>query len=105
MRIRPATSRWKASAISFGPIGRIAATVLALLPVWWLLGANLTELALRYEVGYFLGACAYSGLVIPLILRDVWKRVPDRGAAPTLELPPEPAAYQSVLERDAPTRW
>lgn len=108
MTERPATSRWRASAMSFGPVGRIALTVLAVLPVWWLFGANVVDLAFSYQIGYFFAAAAWSVFVVVPLLRDVWKRVPNRDAPPELVLPPEPRPVEpgeSIADRRGPSRW
>lgn len=63
---RPPTSRWAASAVSFGPVGRIVATLLVLLVGVWLLWASLFGM-----VGGFL----WLGIVTPWALRDIWRPV------------------------------
>jgi hypothetical protein len=108
MTERPATSRWRSSAISFGPVGRLTLTALVTLPVWWLFGANVVSLAMSYQIGYFFAAFAWTLFVVPLILRDVWKRVPDRDAPSELVLTPEPKPLlpgESIHDRKAPSRW
>ena len=59
-------SRWVKSDISFGPLGRIALTILLFLPVLWGLMFSLVSAALWLFVVY------------PLALRSVWKRIPLR---------------------------
>lgn len=108
MTERPATSRWRAGAMSFGPVGRIVLTVLAVLPVWWLYGANVVSLAFHFQIGFFFGAFIWTIFVVPALLRDVWKRVPNHDAPAELVLPPEPkplAPGESIQDRKGPSRW
>jgi hypothetical protein len=62
------TSRWKKSASTFGPIGRVVATVLLLMPVPVLI------LTLAIGIG-IAGMVAYCGVLLPMALREVWKQV------------------------------
>lgn len=55
-------SRWHGGPTSFGPVGRIALTLLVLLAAVWLLEFNP------------LGAVVFLLVGAPLVLRDVWKR-------------------------------
>jgi hypothetical protein len=48
--------------MTFGPIGRIVLTLLVLLVEYWLFRFNL------------LGFALMTVLVVPLVLRDIWKR-------------------------------
>lgn len=108
MTRRPATSRWRAGATSFGPVGRLVATAIVILPVWWLYGANVVSLAFSYQIGYFFAAAAWTIFVVPLVMRDVWKRVPNRDAPEQLILSPEPGPPppgESILDRRGPSRW
>ena len=57
-------SRWAASPTSFGPLGRVVLTLLLVLVQMWLVQTNL------------IGAVVFGLLGVPLVLRDVWKRVP-----------------------------
>lgn len=58
-------SRWKASETSFGPIGKLAITVVVLAVAGWLVVvANLDPLP----------AIVWCGLFAPWILRDLWRR-------------------------------
>jgi hypothetical protein len=105
---RPPMSRWRASSISFGPVGRLVVTAIALVPVWWLFGANVVALAMSFQIGFFFAACAWTIFVVPRLLRDIWKKVPDHDATPILDLPedrdPTPPG-ESILDRPAPSRW
>ena len=65
---RARLTRWQKSALAFGPAGRLVATVLVLL--------FLVFLAVAFPPGFVL--CVL--LVAPPVLRDVWRRVPRRGA-------------------------
>lgn len=60
-------SRWQKSAGTFGPTGRIVATVLALLP--------LPVLAIAVATGLgIIGAGVYLLVILPWALRDIWKK-------------------------------
>lgn len=94
--------------MSFGPVGRVALTLLVILPVWWMFGANVVTLALSYQIGFFFAAFAWSAFVVPLLLRDVWKRVPNRDAPAELILSPAPKPLrpgESIHDRKGPSRW
>jgi hypothetical protein len=59
-------SRWKKSSGTFGPVGRVVATVLLLVP--------LPFLAISATVGIgIIGAGVYVLVVMPWALRDIWK--------------------------------
>jgi hypothetical protein len=61
-------SRWAKSPTTFGPVGRIVATVLVCLPVWWFL---------FYTGGFgMVGLLLWVLVVLPWALRDIWRRVP-----------------------------
>jgi hypothetical protein len=108
MNQRPATSRWRGSTISFGPVGRIACTVIVVLPAWWLYGANVVDLALTFQIGYLFAAIAWTIFVMPIFLRDIWKRVPDHNAPAVLILSEDRGPIppgESILDRPAPDRW
>lgn len=108
MTERPATSRWRSGTMSVGPVGRIALTALVVLPVWWLVGANVVALATNYQIGFFFAAFAWTAFVVPVLLRDIWKPVPNRDAPAELVLPPEPRPLvpgESVQDRKGPSRW
>ena len=60
-------SRWRKSDVSFGPFGRIVATVLlCMVPMWWAAGYSLVMLIMW--VFFF----------SPLLLRSIWKKTPIR---------------------------
>jgi hypothetical protein len=60
-------SRWQKTDGTFGPAGRIIATVLLVLP--------LPVLALGVATGIgIIGAGLYVVIVMPWALRDIWKR-------------------------------
>jgi len=60
-------SRWKKTDGTFGPAGRIIATVLLVVP--------LPVLALGVATGIgIIGAGLYVIIVMPWALRDIWKR-------------------------------
>jgi hypothetical protein len=91
-----------------GPVGRLVATAIALVPVWWLFGANVVTLANEFQIGFLFAACLWTIFIVPLFLRDIWKKVPDHDATPVLDLPPERGPVrpgESILDRPAPPRW
>ena len=58
-----AYSRWKKTSVSYGPVGRIAATILfCAVPIWWGLSYSII-LAIMWV--FFVG---------PLLLRSIWKK-------------------------------
>ena len=57
-------SRWQGGPTSFGPVGRIVLTLLLLAFEYWL-----------YRFNVF-GFVTTMVLLVPLVLRDVWKRSP-----------------------------
>jgi len=81
-------TRWARSATSFGPFGRVAWTVVLLIPV-----AVLIYFACRYpgrpRTGVVLGLVLWIGLM-SWPLRDIWKvvSIPVRPSAP--EMTPSP---------------
>ena len=99
-------SRWAASEITFGPVGRIVATLLVVGVVLWL---N------RVLGVFFLVLVGVLWQVVPQALRDIWRpvrRSPTeqdviRARAEEMrldELPPTPPA-NPISERQAPRRW
>ncbi|MDQ1494949.1 MAG: hypothetical protein QOG69_1432 [Actinomycetota bacterium] len=71
-------SRWKKSEGTFGPTGRIVATLLLLLPL------TLAAAAIATGIG-MVGGGIYIFVIMPWALRDIWKK-----AATVIE-PPRPA--------------
>jgi hypothetical protein len=71
-------SRWKKSAGTFGPAGRIIATLLLLLPL------TLAAAAIATGIG-MIGGGIYIFVIMPWALRDIWKK------AATAVQPPRPA--------------
>lgn len=62
-------SRWHGSEVTFGPVGRLVITLLALLPFFGLL-----TIGLRYTPMALIALAAYSVILLPWILRDTWRR-------------------------------
>jgi|GEM_PF-1962590 hypothetical protein len=75
-------SRWKKTDCTFGPLGRVIATFLLLLPL------PVLAFAIASGIG-IIGAGLYVLVVMPWALRDIWKR----GA--THVEPPAPATAMS----------
>jgi hypothetical protein len=89
------TSRWERSEVTFGPVGRIAVTMLLFVPVWFGIFFNV----------FFLVAAAIWMFVLPMALHQIWQpvRACDEPAWPVI--PAEPATTESQMERTAPARW
>jgi hypothetical protein len=60
-------SRWKKTDGTFGPAGRIIATVLTFLPLPLLAVGAISGIGI-------IGVGLYAVIMMPWILRDVWKR-------------------------------
>jgi hypothetical protein len=58
-------SRWRSSATTFGPFGRIAASLALLLPFYFFFQAGV--------IG-FVGLVMWVFMVMPIALRSIWKR-------------------------------
>jgi hypothetical protein len=74
---KPVYSRWAGTEVSFGPVGRILATILVI-GIGVLLGFNYSPVPA--VIWLFLGA--------PVLLRSIWKRVPVRYEREGIHLPP-----------------
>jgi len=68
-------SRWKKSDSTFGPTGRMVATLLLIAPL------PLVGMAIATGIG-IIGAGIYIFIVMPLALRDIWKKASTRIEAP-----------------------
>jgi hypothetical protein len=89
------TSRWKRSEVTFGPIGRIIATAVVLVPIF-------------YSVFFLVAAVLWAFLILPMATRDIWRRVRTDDVPPALVIPPEPgplAPGESINDRVVPRRW
>jgi hypothetical protein len=64
-------SRWTKSDNTFGPTGRVIATLLLLAPL------PLVGMAIATGIG-IIGAGIYIFVVMPLALRDIWKKAGTR---------------------------
>jgi len=70
-------SRWKKSTGTFGPAGRVIATVLLLVP--------LPVFAMAVSVGIgIIGGGIYMLVIMPWALKDIWKRAAIPVQAPAL---------------------
>ncbi len=74
-------SRWQKSTNTFGPTGRVVATVLLFVPLPIML------MAVSIGIG-IIGAGIYVLLAIPWALRDIWKRAAIPVKAPPSSTPP-----------------
>lgn len=58
-------TRFQRSVVTFGPVGRVVATVLAVAPLWWLVfGAGVLGIV---------GAAMWLFFVLPRALADIWR--------------------------------
>jgi hypothetical protein len=62
----PRYSRWRASSTTMGPVGRILATVLFLIPLPLFLFAGFFG---------FVGIAIWLIVILPMAFRSIWKRV------------------------------
>ncbi|HET6818382.1 MAG TPA: hypothetical protein VFH66_14235 [Mycobacteriales bacterium] len=99
-------SRWVASEVTFGPVGRIIATAVVLGVVCWI----------NNVLGIFgmVFLAIYASQVLPTALRDIWQpvRLPPteqdviRAQADAMRRAEEPPTSDSpIATRQAPTRW
>jgi hypothetical protein len=96
--IRPGTSKWKRSAVTYGPVGRVVATVLVLFPV--VFGA-------LFSVFFLIAAAIWLFGIVPIALRGIWRQVRDDEAPATLELGPDHSVLpgEAIKDRVGPVRW
>jgi hypothetical protein len=95
-------SRWASSPITFGPVGRVVATVLVILPLLWF--------GLYAGAFGIIGLVVWGGILLPWAMRDIWRPVPTAPLDPlgVGDLPPEPAPIDpetSIQHRAPPRRW
>ncbi|MDQ1494695.1 MAG: hypothetical protein QOG69_1178 [Actinomycetota bacterium] len=99
-RPRLNSSRFASSAATFGLIGRVIGTVLCLWPIW---------LAIQFSVVTAIIVVPAYLFVLPLILRDLWKRgrrEPNLDVAPgALETDQQAPPGQRIADRPSPRRW
>ncbi|HVV76103.1 MAG TPA: hypothetical protein VHC43_08720 [Mycobacteriales bacterium] len=100
------TSRWRRSTMSFGPVGRMLWTVVCLViavyPIWKAVTAGWIYVSL------YLGGIPLLFVLFPLVMRDVWKKVPNPDYEPPIALPPDvepPKPGESINDRKLPQRW
>ena len=67
-------SRFQATDVTFGPVGRTVVTILVLAPAV----AFITVGLLGNSVAGIVGVVVYGGAIIPRALRELWRRQPDR---------------------------
>jgi hypothetical protein len=96
-------SRWQASEITFGPLGRVVLTALLLIPVWF---------GIFYSAFFLVFAAIYGVWVLPLAYRDVWRKVrATRTPADDLStqyreaFPDDSPARTDIGTREMPRRW
>jgi hypothetical protein len=98
-------SRWVRSAVTFGPVGRIVASLLTLLPLWWFL--------VYAPFGAIVIVPIWLVKILPWALRDIWRpvKLPANDAdliraqhellGQAESVPTKP----SISERPTPARW
>ena len=103
MASRQRYSRWAPSEVTFGPVGRVVATVLLFIPVWF---------GIFYNVFFLVAAAIWAIGIMPLAYRDVWRRV---RSAPTdadrlavaydQAFPDDGSPRTDITTRTPPARW
>jgi hypothetical protein len=90
-------SRWQASAYTYGPVGRVVATVLVAAPVVY---------GLVFDI-FFLIAGSLLLPVAVVALRHIWAPVPIRRSSPAVPPFASPAHMDgnSILKREGARRW
>jgi hypothetical protein len=92
-------SRWKQSEVSYGPVGRVVATVLVVFPVLF---------AVFYSAVFLIAGALWGLFILPMALRHIWRPVRDDSAPSELLLPSNIrviAASELIDERVGPARW
>ncbi len=91
------TSRWLRSEVTFGPVGRVAWTLVLLVPIVFALFYNF----------FFIIAAAIWMAVVPMAMQDVWRKVkrPDYETIPEIAEPKTLQPGESLHERVTPKRW
>lgn len=92
------TSRWLRSEVTFGPVGRVVWTIVLVAPILF---------ALFYSV-FFIVAAAIWAFILPMGLRDIWRKVKNPDYEEPIVLPPETPPLkdgESVHDRKMPRRW
>jgi hypothetical protein len=93
------SSRWQGSEVAFGPVGRIVATLLVLIPILFAIFVN---------VFFLIAAAIWAFFVLPRAMRDIWRRTSTSPAQPPIIIPPEPGPIppgESINDRTPPARW
>jgi len=72
--VRLRTTRWGKTPTTFGPVGRLVATIGLLIPLAIMTAGGF---AIMFSWG---GALIYAAIILPWGLRDVWQagRIPER---------------------------
>ncbi|HWA67979.1 MAG TPA: hypothetical protein VG899_16565 [Mycobacteriales bacterium] len=95
---QPVRSRWLRSEITFGPAGRIVATVLVVAPALF---------GIFVSADFFIFGVLWL-FIVPMALRDIWRRVKVPDAESPIVIPEEPKAPapgESIQDRKPPARW
>jgi hypothetical protein len=85
--------------VTYGPAGRIVASVLILIPILYAIFVNFF---------FVLAAAIWAIVIVPWAYRDIWRRVRFGEAPPSIVIPPESGPIPdgtSILDRKAPRRW
>jgi hypothetical protein len=92
------TSRWRRSTLAYGPVGRVAWTLVLIAPILFAIFVNMI----------FLVAAAIWCFILPMAFRDVWRKVKNPDYEPPIVMPPDPPTLkegESVHDRRPPGRW
>lgn len=97
-------SRWIRSEVAYGPWGRILASLVVSIPLWWFLSP--------YGIfGAVAGVPILVFVVLPWAYRDIWRRVPVTRDSDRLEAeyrrtaPVEGEPRTDISTRTPPKRW
>lgn len=91
----PVRSRWNRSEVTFGPVGRVVATVAIVAPLIFMLVFSLVFLI----AGLLLLPVAW------MALKQIWQPVKVDTVRLPGPLPPTESSTPSIMDREAPQRW
>jgi hypothetical protein len=94
----PASPRWRRSTITYGPAGRVIATLVVLFPIAFAVFVSV----------YFLVAAVVWLFLLPTALRDIWRPIlvgEVEKSVPVGHLAAEADFVPVIAERAGPKRW
>ena len=97
VRLVPVHSRWRSSAVTYGPVGRIVATAVVLLPIVFAVFVN----------SLFMLAALVWLFMLPTALRSIWARVHIGDVDDLGEPDPRPDIdpHDTIAGRTGARRW